>query len=148
MDNLTLLCQLYGKGLETVQKLKEAGVDGIEKILENSAEKLSGITGLSLAQSRNLWDAAVEMAEGKSGKFEERLPRLKGKALKKKLEKMKRPTQLSEEGDFEFGSSRQEAKVMVESGVSKGEAEEISLSSKKPEKASDAYWRESFWRFG
>lgn len=148
MDNITLLSQLYGKGLDTVQKLQQAGIGNAEAVIENSAEELSRIAEISLAQARNLWSAAAEMAEGKEKNLSPRMAGGKGRMLKKKPEKMKRPAPQRGKSR-ETGALEESSPLTAEQGVTLEEAETISFSSKRPradQKSSNGL--ESFWRFG
>lgn len=149
MDNITLLSQLYGNGLETAKKLKEARINTPEKALEHSAEKISKITNLSISKARTLLKAALDMTHGKVEEFEERLSKKMGKKSQKSKKKLKIPTsKVKREKGFAFGSYELREKGQTSAGVAREEEQALTGSREEMEKVKRESWHPSFWRFG
>jgi hypothetical protein len=75
MDNITLLSQLFGQGLHTARRLKDAGIDRPEKLMEINTEELSQIADMTVSEARAFLNAALEMLEGKRQDFKGRFPK-------------------------------------------------------------------------
>lgn len=149
MDNITLLSQLYGKGLETAQRLKEAGINTPEKALEQGAEKISKIAQISITKARTLLKAASDMKHGKVREFEERLSKRKGKKSQKSKKKVEIPVSgIKGEEAFAFGSFESGERRQTPTGVVKEEEEALIGSRKEMEKTERGSWPLSLWRFG
>ncbi len=149
MDNITLLSQLYGNGLETAKKLREAGINTPEKALEHNVEKISKIANLSISKAKTLLKAASDMAHGKVKEFEERLSKKKGKKSQMNKKKLEMPaSKVKREEAFAFGTYESREKKRLSTGVAREEEEALINSRKKMEREKRDSWHPSFWRFG